>query len=303
METTTNIQNPILKGLYADPDMAMFNGTYYLYPTTDGFTGWSGHQFKVFSSTDLKEWKDEGVIVDLKTDQVPWAVGSAWAPAIGSKNNKYYFYFCGKREDGVSCIGVAQSDSPTGPFKAMDEPLITPELVRGRGLTIGQAIDPAVYVDEDGTNYLLFGNNNGLIVKLNDDMVSIDINTMENIEGLLDFREAVTVFKRNGLYHFTWSCDDTGSENYHVNYGTSEHLYGPVEFHSTILSKRPEKDILGTGHHCIMQVPGKDEYIIAYHRFGTPLSLYPSEKGYNREVCLDFITFDENGFINEINPK
>ena len=95
-------KNPVLKGLFADPDMAFHNGTYYLYPTTDGFPGWSGWQFHVFSSPDLHSWTDKGVIVDLKTGQVPWATGSAWAPAIAEKNGNWYFYFCGKRPDGKS---------------------------------------------------------------------------------------------------------------------------------------------------------------------------------------------------------
>ena len=294
--------NPIIKGLYADPDIAYLNGKYYIYPTTDGFTHWSGHQFSVFSSEDLIHWTNEGVIVDLKTEQVPWAVGSAWAPCIASKNGKYYFYFCGKREDGISCIGVAVANQAEGPFVAMDEPLLTPELMKEVGVKVGQVIDPSIYVEDDNSQYLLFGNSDGAIVKLNEDMVSIDKSTLKNIDGLHDFREAVTVLKRANKYHFTWSCDDTGSENYHVNYGTSDKLYGPVEFHYTILSKRSDKDILGTGHHSMLKIPNRDEYIIAYHRFGTPLSKYPNEKGYNREVCLDIIEFDENGYIKVIEP-
>jgi beta-xylosidase len=303
MNDLDNKKNPVIKGLYADPDIAMFHGKYYIYPTTDGFTHWSGHEFKVFSSDDLMNWKEEGVILDLKSDQVQWAVGSAWAPAIGYKNGKYYFYFCGKRVDGVSCIGVAVSDNPIGPFVAVKEPLLTPELIKAEGVKIGQAIDPSVYIEEDGTPYLLFGNGEGVIVRLNEDMVSLYPGTMKNISGLYEFREAVTVLKRDGKYHFTWSCDDTGSENYHLNYGTSGDLYGPVEYHYPILEKRAEKDILGTGHHSIMRIPGKDEYIIAYHRFGTPLENYPDGKGFNREVCIDFISFDENGFMNKVEPS
>lgn len=294
--------NPILKGLYADPDIAYLNGKYYIYPTTDGFSHWSGYEFKVFSSENLIDWTDEGVIVNLKSEQVPWAIGSAWAPCIAYKKGQYYFYFCGKREDGISCIGVAVAAKPEGPYVAMKEPLLTPELMKEVGVRVGQVIDPSIYVEEDGTQYLLFGNCDGAIVKLNEDMVSIDKSTLKGIDGLHDFREAVTVFKRGNKYHFTWSCDDTGSENYHVNYGTSDNLYGPVEFHYTILSKRSDKDILGTGHHSILKVPEMDEYIIAYHRFATPLSKYPNEKGNNREVCLDIIEFDENGYIKVIEP-
>ena len=296
-------KNPILKGLYADPDMACFNGKYYLYPTTDGFTGWSGWQFHVFSSPDLRHFTDHGVIVDLKTEQVPWAVGCAWAPAIAEKKGKYYFYFCGKRKDGKSCIGVASASRPEGPFSVKPVPLLTPEVVEAAGVKLSQVIDPSVYMEEDGTAYLLFGNGAPAIVRLKENMTEICPDTMRPLEGLTDFREAVTVLKRGGIYHFTWSCDDTGSEDYHVNYGTSDSLYGPVQFRYPVLEKRPEEGILGTGHHCIMKMPGQDSWRIAYHRFALPLAEYPEGKGYHRETCIDSVEFDDNGLMKKIIPS
>ncbi|MFC6331860.1 family 43 glycosylhydrolase [Paenibacillus septentrionalis] len=290
----------VLPGQFADPDLAKFGDRYYLYPTTDGFSGWSGTQFHVFSSSDMKIWQDEGIIVDLESPEVPWAVGSAWAPAIAEKNGKYYFYFCGKLKSGESAIGAAVADSPTGPFTAMPEPLITMEQMKRLSIKMGQTIDPAIYTEEDGTSYMLFGNGDGAIVQLGEDMVSVVEETMANLEGLHHFREAVTVLKRDGLYHFTWSCDDTGSEDYHVNYGTSEHLYGPVTFHYTILSKNADKGMLGTGHHSMMKEPGTDQYWMAYHRFVTPLTRFRDGKGFHREVCIDPITFGSDGLMEPV---
>ena len=105
------------------------------------------------------------------------------------------------------------------------------------------------------------------------------------------------------IYHFTWSCDDTGSENYHVNYGTAERLYGPVTYHYPVLEKRPDDGIMGTGHHCIMKEWGKDSYVVAYHRFALPLSAYPEGKGFHRETCIDKVEFDENGMMKKIVPS
>lgn len=290
----------VLPGQFADPDLAKFGDRYYLYPTTDGFTGWSGTQFHVFSSDDMRIWKDEGVILDLATEDVPWAVGSAWAPAIASKNGKYYYYFCGKMETGQSAIGVAVAETPAGPFKAQPEPLITMEQTKRLGLAMGQAIDPSVYFEEDGTAYLLFGNGHAAIVQLGEDMISVIEDTMKNIAGLHDFREAVTVLKRGGLYHFTWSCDDTGSEDYHVNYGTAEQLYGPVTYRYPVLFKNKEKDMLGTAHHSILQEPGTDQYWIAYHRFVTPLTRFTEGKGFHRETCIDPLAFGEDGLMQQV---
>lgn len=292
-------QNPILPGEYADPDIAYFNDTWYIYPTTDGFDGWSGTQFYVFSSKDGIHYQNEGLILDVSTDQVPWAVGSAWAPCIAHRNNKFYFYFCAKDNTGKSCIGVAVSDTPVGPFIAEPKPLLTMELMAEYHIKMGQTIDPSIYMEGEDT-WIVFGNSHAAIAKLNADMVSIDQSTLQNIDGAYDFREALTIFKRNGIYHFTWSCDDTGSENYHINYGVADTLTGPIQYLYPILEKDPSRDILGTGHHSITKLPGTDQYKIAYHRFATPLGRYTSGFGFHRETCIADLCFDEKGFIQKV---
>lgn len=295
--------NPVLPGQYADPDIGVFGSKYYLYATTDGFPGWTGTVFHAFSSENLVDWTDEGIILDVaKGKDVPWAVGSAWAPAIAKKNGSYYFYFCAKDEKGTSQIGVAKAPTPTGPFQAMEQPLMTVEICASHGIEMWQAIDPSVFTEEDGSSYLLFGNGKAAVVKLNDDMVSCDLATLREYKGTKEFREAITVTKRSGTYHFTWSCDDTGSPDYHVNYGTSDSIYGPIEFQYTVLEKRPELDILGTGHHCVFQIPGEDEYYIAYHRFLTPLGQFTDGNGFHREVCIDRLTFGADGFMEQVKP-
>ena len=289
-------KNPVLEGLYADPDLYYEDGTFYLYPTTDGFPHWSGSEFYVFTSKDGIRFEKGAKIVDVSSEQVPWATGSAWAPCIARKGSRYYFYFCAKNREGISCIGAAVASSPTGPFIAMDEPMVTMELMERNGIKMSQTIDPSVY-QEEGSCYLLFGNGEAAVARLSEDMVHIEKDTLQNIRGLKDFREAVTVLKRNGMYHFTWSCDDTGSEDYHVNYGVSDSLYGPVTFIRTVLEKSIVRDVLGTGHHSILKMPGQDRFLIAYHRFGTPLEQYPEGKGWHREVCIAPLVFDGDGFM------
>ncbi|MDE6399925.1 MAG: family 43 glycosylhydrolase, partial [Muribaculaceae bacterium] len=93
--------NPVLPGFHADPEILYSNktGKYHIYSTTDGTPGWGGHYFHVFSSDNLKDWTDDGIMLDLKGDQVKWASGNAWAPAIIERKEgngyKYYFYFSG----------------------------------------------------------------------------------------------------------------------------------------------------------------------------------------------------------------
>ena len=290
-------ENPIIPGFFADPDMLKWKDTYYIYPTTDGNKQWAAEDFRVFSSRDLSDWKEESVI--LKTADVPWSIGYFWAPAIFERGGKFYFYFCAKREDGKSCIGVAVSDHPARNFVAKDRPIITPEMIAEKGIIVKQVIDPQVY-EEGGKAYLLFGNTIAAIAELTDDLTDIRPETIRRYEGAKNLSEAIAVFKRDDLYHFTYSSDDTRSENYHIEYGTSPSLFGPIDYQYTILEKDPIRDILGTGHHCIFQEPDQDDYYIAYHRFARPSALYAEKNGCYRELCIDKIEFDEKGLIKPI---
>ncbi|WP_406489370.1 family 43 glycosylhydrolase [Streptomyces phaeochromogenes] len=284
-------RSPVLPGLYADPDIQYLDGRYWIYPTTDGFPGWSGTKFKAFSSKDLVHWKDHGEILDLGPD-VSWADKNAWAPAIAERDGKYYFYFCAEQQ-----IGVAVADSPAGPFKdALGKPLVA----KGGSLQ-GQMIDPAVFTDDDGTSYLYWGNGHGYVVPLNDDMVSFDASKIQDITPD-NFREGAFVVKRKGTYYFMWSEDDTRSENYHVAYATGPTPLGPWTKQGTILSKRPEYGILATGHHSVVNAPGTDDWYMVYHRFGLNGPGLAGGDGTHRETTVDRMKFAADGTILPVVP-
>lgn len=301
MPSTAN--NPVLEGYYADPDILYSEKTkrYYIYPTSDGFTGWSGYYFKTFSSDNLKDWKDEGVILDLKKD-VSWADRNAWAPCIIEKkvkgNYKYYYYFSAAQK-----IGVAVADNPTGPFVDSGKALID---FKPEGVKDGQEIDPEVFADpKTGKSYLYWGNGYMAVAELNEDMVSIKKNTIKVMTPDKTFREAITVFYRNGIYYFLWSEDDTRSENYRVRYATSTSPTGVLTIpeNNLILAKDPSKGIYGTGHNSVLQIPGKDEWRIVYHRFSRPNGINMGDAaGYHREVCIDTMEFNSDGSIKPITP-
>ncbi|MDQ0388493.1 beta-xylosidase [Streptomyces sp. DSM 42143] len=283
-------RSPVLPGLYADPDVRYMDGRYWIYPTTDGFPGWSGTRFKAFSSKDLVHWKDHGVVLDLGPD-VSWADKNAWAPAIAERDGKYYFYFSAEQQ-----IGVAVADSPAGPFEdALGEPLVP------KGRFEGQMIDPAVFTDDDGTSYLYWGNGHGYVAPLDDGMVSFDASRMKDITPE-NFREGSFVVKRDGTYYFMWSEDDTRSENYHVAYATGPSPLGPWTKRGTILSKRPEYGILGTGHHSVVNAPGTDDWYIVYHRFALNGPGRPGGDGTHRETTIDRLRFAADGSIEPVVP-
>jgi len=274
-------KNPVLAGLYADPQIATFGGKFYIYPTTDGVANWLGTQFHAFSSADLVTWKDEGVILDLGPD-VSWADDRAWAPGIAFKDGTYYFYFC-----AAQAIGVATANSPTGPFKdALGHALIA------NGQYGVQTIDPYVFTDDDGRSYLYFGSSSsGRVVELNADMVSLK-GTPQTL-SVAGFREGSVAFKRNGKYYYMWSENDTRSEDYDVAYGIGDSAMGPFTKAAVnpILKKDTAQGILGTGHNSVLALANGD-YYIAYHRFAIP-----NGDGTHREVCLDRLEFNADGTI------
>ena len=311
-----NHKQPILSGFHADPEVLYSNKTkkYYIYSTTDGTPGWGGHDFSVFSSTNLIDWKDEGKMLDVKGDQVKWATGNAWAPCIIEKKvgkaYKYYFYFSAHNpKSNRKEIGVAVSDSPTGPFVDSGAPIITdadrPKEARG-----GQAIDVDVFQDpKTGKCYLYWGNGFMAGAELNADMLSVKKETITHLTpkgGNLQtwaFREGAYVFYRKGTYYFMWSVDDTGSPNYHVCYGTAKSPLGPItidENNYMVIKQKPEDKIYGTAHNSVLQIPGKDEWYIVYHRINK--NFVHHEPGIHREVCIDRMTFDKQGRIIPVIP-
>lgn len=300
--------NPVLSGYYADPEILYSKKTkmFYLYPTTDGTPGWGGHEFYVFSSPNLIDWKKENLVLDLATDDVTWATGNAWAPSIIEKKEKdgykYYFYFSGHNpETGKKSLGYAVADSPVGPFKDSGKPFVT------ENITEGQLIDSDVFMDPaTGDTYFYWGNGRLVASKLSPDMTSfsdaVDITPEGGTLQDYAFREGVYVFERNGKYYFLWSVDDTGSPNYHIAYGTADSPMGPIKVaeNPVILIQDPENGIYGTGHCSVIQIPDEDQWYIVYHRINK--DHLQDGPGFHREVCIDRLEFNEDGSIKPVVP-
>lgn len=338
-----NANNPVIKGRFADPEIlfSQKTGKYYLYPTTDGIEGWKGHDFKVFSSDDMKSWKKEGTVIDLATDQISWAKDCAWAPCAievaylkgkicntpemmerlaaerakadkkGTPSKKisyrtFYYFTAGKR------IGVAVSDNPAGPFI---DPIGKPLLDKAPAGQSGQVIDPDVFQDpKTGKYFLYWGNSYMAVSELGDDMTSIkDTKVLipRDKKREYNYNEGTYVFYRDGKYYFMWSENDTRSTYYRVRYLISD---SPTEFvrdgkpakteKTIVISQDPSKQIFGTGHHAVIQRPGTDEWYIVYHRFARPEGVKMGwSAGYNREVCIDKIEFNEDGTIKAVIPS
>lgn len=276
---------PLAPPYYADPALAAFDGRYYLYPTTDGLPDWSADAFRVLESDDLRTWRERGEVLRLGRD-VAWASRNAWAPAIVERDGTYYFYFTA--EDS---IGVASAPTPTGPFTDSGRPIVP------GGSFPGRAIDPSVFVDDDGTAYLVWGNGVANVARLNPDMTSIDAGTVVSWEHP-SFREAAHIHRRCDQYYLTWSENDTRDPDYRVRWATGASPSGPWEDRGILVEQSPEEGIFATGHHSILRIPGTDEWVIAYHRFAVP-----GGDGFRREIVIDPLHHLPSGDLEVVAPS
>ena len=307
-----DVNNPVFPGLYADPEVlySRQTGKYYIFPTTDGAYQWHNYDFHCFSSEDFKTWKDEGVILDLR--DLSWGKEYAWAPCIIERKEgdsyRYYYYFVANK-----AVGVAVADRPEGPYRdALGKPMLTQEELN----TPNQVIDPDVFQDpKTGKYYLYWGNSYLWMAELADDMTSLVPGTIKELIprsriGEYHYLEGSYVFERNGLYYFMWSENITRSSYYRVRYLISD---SPTEFvrdgkpakveDTIVIQQDPSKQIFGTGHHAVINIPGTDEWYIVYHRFTRPEGVKMGlSGGYNREVCIDRMKFNPDGTIIPVKP-
>ena len=285
--------NPIFTGWYADPEGAVLDGQYWVFPT---FSAPYDKQlfFDAFSSPDLVNWTKHERVLEQKN--IPWLRRALWAPAVIEANNKFYVFFGGNdvHEGEIGGIGVAVADRPEGPYKdALGKPLIN-EIVNG-----AQPIGQFVFRDDDGQYYMYYGGwRHCNMCKLSPDLLSIvpweDGQKFHEVTPSEEYVEGPFMLKRKGKYYFMWSEGGWTGPNYCVAYAVSDSPFGPFERKGVIL-KRDENVARGAGHHSVIQVPGKDEYYIIYHR--RPLT---ETDGNSRETCIDKLIFNSDGTIRPV---
>jgi beta-xylosidase len=294
----TSKGNPFVEYMYtADPTARVFNGRLYVYPSHDRDTAtwFNMDDWHVLSTSNMKDWTDHGVCLSLSN--LKWAKKYAWAPDCVYKNGNYYFYYPTDKD----YIGVAIGNTPYGPFT---DPLNKPLLNRKTKGVIctGDFIDPAVFIDDDGSAYIYFGQNQANVVKLNDDMISFS-DTVRVLKGTYGFFEAAWMHKYKGKYYFSYSGSVSGRRK--ILYCMSDSPYGPFEYKGEIL--RPMNSC--TNHHSIVEFKGK--WYLFYHNSDLYFEQNPSEKPecnwkkaspFRRSICVDYLYYNEDGTIKEVVP-
>ncbi|MGH6696587.1 glycoside hydrolase family 43 protein [Sphingopyxis sp.] len=313
---TAAAENPIVPGWYADPEIRVFAGRYWIYPTysdhgetPDVSQHFNEQQkklreqktvrpsyhfqtfFNAFSSPDLVHWTKHDHVLDV--ENVAWAAYAVWAPSAIEKDGKYYLFFGAndiQSDDQRGGIGVAVSDRPEGPFKdAIGKPLI------GAFHNGAQPIDQFVFRDDDGQHYLYYGGwKHCNVVRLGDDLTSIepfaDGTTFKEITPP-GYVEGSFMVKRGGVYYLMWSEGGWTGPDYSVAYAMGPSPTGPFKPMGKILSQ-DFKIARGAGHHSVVNVPGTDDWYIAYHR--RPLDQTSGER---RQLAIDRMTFNADGTI------
>ncbi|WP_448099780.1 glycoside hydrolase family 43 protein [Luteibacter jiangsuensis] len=283
--------NPVFPGWYADPEAAIFNDTYWIYPTTSlKYAEQRG--FDAFSSPDLVRWTKHADVLDIK--DIPWAKKALWAPALVEKDGKYYFFFAAndiQSDKELGGIGVAVADKPEGPFHdLLGKPLID-AFHNG-----AQPIDQFVFHDDDGTWYMIYGGwKHANIVKLKPDFTGVepmaDGTVFKEITPAPEYVEGPLMFKRNGKYYFMWSEGGWTGPDYSVAYAIGDSPLGPFKRIGKILEQDP-KVATGAGHNSVFHVAKDDSWYIVYHRH--PLG---DTNGNHRQTSIEHMYFDKDGKI------
>jgi len=294
--------NPVIQGWYADPEGAIFDHKFWIYPT---FSAKYEEQvfMDAFSSKDMISWEKHSHIID--TSSVKWAKRAMWAPCVVKKDSSYFLFFSANdiqapfrkgyvaEDNKIGGIGIGISNKPEGPFKDyLGKPLIQ-EFYNN-----AQPIDQFVFKDADNQYYIIYGGwGHCNIGKLSVDFTSLvpfaDGDTLKEItpEGYV---EGPVMFLRKGKYYLMWSEGNWTDETYKVAYGISESPFGSFEKQATILETNP-LIATGAGHHSVINLPNSDTWYIVYHR--RPI---PNEGRDHRVVCIDRMFFNSDGTIQPV---
>ncbi|AYL99358.1 family 43 glycosylhydrolase [Mucilaginibacter celer] len=288
-------QNPLIRDQFtADPSARVFGDRVYVYPSHDikatpghGRPGWfCMEDYHVFSSANLTDWTDHGMIISQTT--VPWADPasySMWAPDCIFRNGKYYMYFPTTKKGSENgrgfTIGVAVADKPYGPFILQQEPI--------KGV---HGIDPNVFIDRDGQAYLYWAQGNLYAAKLKENMLELAsepiILTALPEKGL---KEGPYLFERNGIYYLTYPHVANKIER--LEYATSNNPMGPFKFTGIIMDESASG--CWTNHQSIIQF--KNQWYLFYHND----DLSPNFDK-NRSIRCDSLFFNPDGTIKKVIP-
>lgn len=290
-------KNPIVSHVFtADPSADVYDDRVYVFTShdLDDQTDYAMTDYHVFSSNDMVNWQDHGVVLDMAN--IAWAK-TLYAPDSCAANGRYYLYF----PDGGSSIGVAVANHPAGPFTdALGKPLLTRDTPGVED--VEWVFDPTCFVDDDGHAYLYFGGgpdgsgDNGRVIRLGADMISLADASATKILAP-DFFEASFMHKRDGKYYYSYS---TGFENHaaFIDYMVSNDPMSGFVYQGTVLES-PFENNGNNNHHSIVEFRG--QWYMFYHN--RLLANQLGKSSYQRSITVDLLSYAADGRVNPLPAK
>lgn len=271
--------NPVLRRSFPDPFVLESCGRYYAYCT--GIAD-DGLAVGMAYSDDLVEWQYHGGVLGQIDARPPLY----WAPEVTYWNGRFYMYYsCGN--EALMEIRVAVSEGPAGPFEDSGNRLTSEEF----------AIDPHVFVDDDGQRYLFYATDflqhthigTGTVVDRMLSSFELEGHPVPVTRAAYDWQvydpnraekggvrwhtiEGPTVLKAKGTYIQMFSGGNWKNETYGVAYASSPQIVSRSEWKQSIdgatlmpiLTTIPEK-VIGPGHNSVAIGPNGRELFCVYH--------------------------------------
>ena len=273
-----------------------FNGRLYVYCSNDDENGTNGYvmsSITCFSTDDLKNWTDHGVV--FRANTTSWA-SLTWAPSAISNQNRVYLYFA----NGAGSIGVATSSVPSGPFTDARGSALINGSTPGASTATQWLFDPCAFIDDGGQAYLYFGGQyptNARVIQLNANLTSV--NGSASPMFATNFFEASYMHKRNGIYYYTY-CNrfEAGAAIYCETNSNPTTGFVPQ---GTVLANPPQ-NVNNNNHHSIVSFLGN--WYIVYHNRAAALAkgLSNGDAVYKRSLCIDAVNYDAGGAILQTTP-
>lgn len=269
------MNNPLVKGWYADPESRVYNNQIYIY-VTKSLPYEEQTNIDLVVSKDMKRFEIIKDVLDMSTYKN--ATFAIWAPTVIEKDNKYYILFAAndiQKDEPFGGLYIGVSDTPEGKFRNVfpdGRPFLN-YFING-----AQPIDAHLYKDVDGQIYLYYGGWKHLnVCKMKDDMTGFVEETMREITPK-NYTEAPFVIMKDGRYVLMYSTGAWGNGTYCVKAAYSNDIFGPFIGDDTVLSASELAD--GPGHNSAFAFNG--ETYIAYHRriIGDPV-------WHHRMLCID----------------
>ncbi len=287
--------HPIVSHRYlADPSPLVTKDRVYIYCSNDDESPVGGSynipNVICVSSSDMKNWTDHGSVFRA-ADSTSWAK-KTWAPAAIERDGKFFLYF----GNGGANIGVAVAPTPVGPFtEPLGKALVThgtPGIQPAKNMWL---FDPGSFIDDDAQAYLYMGGNgddNVRCARLNRDMTSIDGEVIKM--NATNFFEAAWVFKRKGIYYFSYST--TPKAGMRIDYQTSDNPTNGFTYRG-IVANQPPLNFNDNNHSAQFEFKGR-WYHVYHNRIVSKLAGIPT--GFRRNIAIEELTFAADDSINRV---